>query len=844
MMARDRSRFFPLLPALLAAMAATAADHALALSTAGARETPRTYPGLEAAALEQARELAAAWQVDLDEPTSIVIPADNLLRNGGFEDGLAGWVSIEHGLGAFAAHEGGPGPFSGLPAPAPREGRRQALLDQNGEGSHLLFQDFQVPQDGAYLTCELFVHNLAADFAVGPSLLHDLRDAAGTRIANQHLRVDLLDPSEASDAPSEASDDPARGVLRNLLLTTPGSSRLDGWFRLVADLDDFAGATIRLRFAAVDNLGPLRLGVDGCAVRPRTRQAVSSAGEETAIVPVDTVAPQNAKTAYYRDGGKAVFWQQDGPGGTIICTQFFDENDQKLTDPLLVNEKLGPASLPTGQFDPDGNAFIFWTFFDSAAIRTERGGRVTYLAAAGPTVVGRKFSPNGSALSGEIAVGAGEEPESSSARSGEQTLTWNDDGAILTQVFGPDGAPLGPPITINDDLDGLAGPKGSQAAAVAIGGEGQAVATSASGDYVVVWQQSSIAGPERGIYLRCFGEAGQPKGPTEPVTLSVTASSPAVAMDAAGNFVVVWQQGGVGSANVNAQRYDARCRKLGGSFQVNSGTPGDELAPRVDVNEAGDFVVVWEEAPVSVGATATAQGTSVVGRAFDPNGQSREQDQVVAGPEPNNDPHDPDVTINENDDVTVVFERRRTNQQSRGIFRREIDYTPPAESCAVTGTTQCLNTERFRVSALFEQPTTRVVSNANAARLTGDTGFFTFFDPANVEAVVKVLDGCAINGRFWVFLAGLTDVEVTLRVDDVLTGRSVTYFNRRGQPFPPILDTDAFPDCPGNAAAGEIADLSEAETAGLASSLLRDLQGDLPGELRADLAPPSRRRPR
>ena len=39
-------------------------------------------------------------------------------------------------------------------------------------------------------------------------------------------------------------------------------------------------------------------------------------------------------------------------------------------------------------------------------------------------------------------------------------------------------------------------------------------------------------------------------------------------------------------------------------------------------------------------------------------------------------------------------------------------------------------------------------------------------DPGNIEVFAKVLDGCAVNGHYWVFVGGLTDVEVELAVVD------------------------------------------------------------------------------
>lgn len=80
--------------------------------------------------------------------------------------------------------------------------------------------------------------------------------------------------------------------------------------------------------------------------------------------------------------------------------------------------------------------------------------------------------------------------------------------------------------------------------------------------------------------------------------------------------------------------------------------------------------------------------------------------------------------------------------------------------------------------------------------LTCDTGYLWFFNPANVEAVIKVLDACALNQRFWVFAGGLTDVNTVIRVTDTKTGTSKMYTNPLGRAFLPVQDTSAFQTCP------------------------------------------------
>src|SRR4030095_8145626 len=62
---------------------------------------------------------------------------------------------------------------------------------------------------------------------------------------------------------------------------------------------------------------------------------------------------------------------------------------------------------------------------------------------------------------------------------------------------------------------------------------------------------------------------------------------------------------------------------------------------------------------------------------------------------------------------------------------------------------------------------------AQAVPLTVESGYFTFYQPSNVEITVKILDGRSLNGHYWVFLASITDqpVEVTVlqHKDECLT---------------------------------------------------------------------------
>ncbi|MGH9363467.1 MAG: hypothetical protein ACRD2T_16275 [Thermoanaerobaculia bacterium] len=115
-------------------------------------------------------------------------------------------------------------------------------------------------------------------------------------------------------------------------------------------------------------------------------------------------------------------------------------------------------------------------------------------------------------------------------------------------------------------------------------------------------------------------------------------------------------------------------------------------------------------------------------------------------------------------------------------------------ACLPSANRLCLQQGRFAVEATYRTAGGQSGS-AYAVQLTPDTGYLWFFDANNVEAVVKVLDACNFNQRFWVFAGGLTDVEVVLTVKDAETDEVQTYTNPLGKRFDPVQDTDAFATC-------------------------------------------------
>ena len=137
-----------------------------------------------------------------------------------------------------------------------------------------------------------------------------------------------------------------------------------------------------------------------------------------------------------------------------------------------------------------------------------------------------------------------------------------------------------------------------------------------------------------------------------------------------------------------------------------------------------------------------------------------------------------------------------TNGSGSNSFSKVVVVAAGGQSaCVADASTLCLSNGRYRVTAGWEQPDSNSGSG-HAVPLTSDSGYFWFFDPSNIEMVTKILNACGVNGNFWVFGAGLTNVKVTLFVLDTATGVSETYVNPLNTPFQPIQDTAAFPTCP------------------------------------------------
>ncbi|MCY3966707.1 MAG: PKD domain-containing protein [Acidobacteria bacterium] len=145
----------------------------------------------------------------------------------------------------------------------------------------------------------------------------------------------------------------------------------------------------------------------------------------------------------------------------------------------------------------------------------------------------------------------------------------------------------------------------------------------------------------------------------------------------------------------------------------------------------------------------------------------------------------------------------RESETSRTFL---VEASDPAGTCEPDHETLCLGDSRYRVRARWRTGGDAEGQASVAHAGTNDSGLFWFFDRENWEMLIKVLDGCAVNGNVWVFGASTTDLGYTISVTDTVTGAVKVYRNQPGKPAPAITDSRAFPaSCSANAGAAATA---------------------------------------
>ncbi len=261
-----------------------------------------------------------------------------------------------------------------------------------------------------------------------------------------------------------------------------------------------------------------------------------------------------------------------------------------VEDQVFTITQSGNGLPPTGPIGSEFQANTY-TQYDqrrsSVAVDADGDFVVVWMSVENG-VFGQRFSADGSAVGGEFQVNTSTVsnyswPSAASDAEGAFVVTWDDWPDVFLQRFGSDGAPLGGEFQVNSNPS--------------LRAYTPHVSMNSNGDFVVAWTSYDSYYGDYYITGQRFAADGTPLGSeldVTSVTSSVWNSMPAVAQDADGDFVVVWNSDRLGTDDIFGQRFSSSGAPLGSEFQVNSYTTNDQWNPTVAMADNGDFVIAWD----------------------------------------------------------------------------------------------------------------------------------------------------------------------------------------------------------------------------------------------------------
>jgi hypothetical protein len=283
--------------------------------------------------------------------------------------------------------------------------------------------------------------------------------------------------------------------------------------------------------------------------------------------------------------------------------------------PVLVN----PGNPSQGT---DGNGEEFYAPPELSVAENAAGDFVvvwtTDDSQEGLDILAQRFGPTGNPLGGVIDVtnqifpsSGFEHPSVGMDSAGDFVIAWDNDGAVFATRYDANGNALdSSPLEV--DCNGYT-------PAVAVADNGEFLVTYAAeeeGGNSILARRGFLTGPDALDPNGSFTVASVPYCTDE------TLASPAVATDAAGDFVVAYQETfdefGAGSevtGSIFAQQVDAAGNLVWGSITLS--TSGNAAAPSVAENRSsGQFAVSWVEStttPEMFVQTFNADGTPLAG---------------------------------------------------------------------------------------------------------------------------------------------------------------------------------------------------------------------------------------
>lgn len=320
-----------------------------------------------------------------------------------------------------------------------------------------------------------------------------------------------------------------------------------------------------------------------------------------------------------------------------------------LGDEFLVNGyTTGSQYIGEIAFDATGDLFVTWrgsgpngsgiygTEYDSAGQQVQ-----TNFPAQAPVIVG----PGGYVSAWSEMTEIGDPPD----------FIFN----LWVRQYDANRQPLGPQFSIES-----------------YGSTTPATATDDDGDFVVVWVGDIPPLGGSGIFGRRFDSSGSALGEVFKVdTGNSPVQDPRVAMTPDGAFVVTWAANKNSTLDIYARRYSTTGTALEATeFRVNSYTTGAQSSPAVAINADGSFVIAWQ------GIGQNFNETDIFVNAYDSTGTPEHAADVAVNTYTTGGQSSPVVAINANGDFAVAWQSFNQINSYDVIARRFVIGEEPTAS--------------------------------------------------------------------------------------------------------------------------------------------------------------------
>ncbi len=512
-----------------------------------------------------------------------------------------------------------------------------------------------------------------------------------------------------------------------------------------------------------------------CWVRPATAQLL---GPEFQVNSYTTSFQRSPAVAADGSGNFVVAWEsygQDGANSGVFGQRFNSAGSPQGSEFRVNTYTTAVQRDPTVAVDGAGSFVVVWESY------SQDGSSFG--------VFGQRFNSAGSEAGSEFRVntyttGSQNYPAVAADGSGGFVVAWQSQGqdgsayGVFGQRFDSAGSRVGSEFQVNSfATDDQTRP---------------AVAADSSGNFVVAWNSLDEDGSSWGVFGQRFNSAGSPLGSEFQVNSYTTDAQwvPAVATDSSGNFLVAWssnRQDG-SSWGVFGQQFSSTGSRVGSEFQVNTYTTNYQEGPAVAADGSGNFVVAWN----SYSGQDGSGGPGVFGQRYAFAGGSVGSEFQINSYTTGAQAH-PTVAAGNSGNFVVAWDSYDQDGSNDGVFGQRV--ATPISGCAADGATLCLRANRFQVEISWRNYAGQT-GFGQAVPFSDESGLFWFFSADNIEFLVKVIDGCGLNSRYWVYAAATTDVEYTMTVTDTLRDVANTYENPLGTASPAITDSAAFATCP------------------------------------------------